>query len=399
MEGLRRDLATTPVDERRDELLVRLADGEGRTVLLYNPDNWTQTEMQNLERESPPLEGPWMRLGPAEDDDALEAYAIVLPDSLTLQVGMDADIREDAMQSMRAVFLVILMPVLLFALLGGAFMAYRALAPIRRLVEILHSVIDTGNVSTRVPEEEVRGEFGDLVRLFNRMLDRIETLVIGMHRTLDNVAHDLRTPMTRLRGRAELALQVERDPEIYREALAESVEASQAAMTMLETIMDVAEAESGTMPLHMEPVLISELIYEVIDLYQLLADDKEQALVMDVPPALEIFADRSRMRQVVANLIDNAVKYTPGGGDVHVSAEGDEREVCLRVRDTGMGITSDEIHRIWDRLYRGDRSRSQRGLGLGLSFVKAIVQAHGGRIQVQSTEGVGSVFTVRLPRR
>ena len=397
IEALRRELAAGTSDERRDELLVRLAEADGRTLLLYNPDNWTEAEVTNLERA--PAAEPWLRLGQAEDDDALEAYSVDLSGDRLLQVGMDADIREDAMESMREAFLAIVLPVLFLALIGGAFMAYRALSPIRRLADSLQAVIDTGNVSTRVPEDEVRGEFGDLVRLFNRMLGRIETLVEGMHRTLDNVAHDLRTPMTRMRGKAELALQEERDPEAYREALAESLEASATAMTMLESIMDVAEAESGTMPLRMETVNLAGVVHEVVDLYHLLADEKEQKLQVEVPSSLEIAADRSRIRQVVANLIDNAVKYTPRGGSIRVTARGEADEVVLEIRDTGIGISPDEQHRIWDRLYRGDRSRSQRGLGLGLSFVKAIVEAHGGRVAVQSSGETGSIFSVRLPSR
>lgn len=397
LPALRRELVDVPNDERREELLVRLAAPDGRTLLLYNPDAWKPAEVAQLERQAAPADAAWLSLGPAADGDVLEAFALRLPDGTVLQAGLDADLREDALTSIREVFLTIALPVLVLALVVGAFMAYRALQPVRQLVRTLHAVIDTGDIRTRVPREGVRGEFADLIYLFNRMLDRIEALVAGMRGTLDNVAHDLRTPMTRLRGRAELALQEERDVHTYREALADSLETSETVMTMLDTIMEVAEAEAGTLPLRLEPLRVSDVVNDVIELYRFVAEDEEVALHAHVPPDLVVTADRSRLRQALANLIDNAVKYTPAGGQVDVEAGTEAGGIWLRVRDTGAGISAADLPRIWDRLYRGDLSRSARGLGLGLSLVKAIVTAHGGRVEVESTPGVGSVFTVYLP--
>lgn len=397
VEALRRELVSSPSDERREELLVRLANAHGRTLLLYNPDDWKQGEIEQLERQPQRAGEAWVQLGPAEDDDALEAFTLSLSGGLVLQVGMDADLREDALESMREVFFFTALPVLILALLGGTFLAYRALQPIRHLVRTLQSVIDTGDVQTRVPTEGLRGEFAELVHLFNRMLDRIEALLAGMRGTLDNVAHDLRTPMTQLRGMAELALHAERGGETYREALADSLEASESVMTMLDTIMDVAEAEAGAMPLRLEMLRVADLVDDVVELYQFVADEKGLTVETQVPADLYLKADRNRMRQVLANLIDNAVKYTPEDGHVLVEAARNEREVLLRVRDTGIGIMPSELPRIWDRLYRGDQSRSERGLGLGLSLVKAIIAAHGGHVEVESGPGSGSTFIVHLP--
>ena len=397
IDALRRDLFTTTVDERREELLVRLADPMGKTVFIYNPDNWTAAEIRGLENQPPPADEAWIALGPAEDDDALEAFTMALSDGHVLQVGMDADLREDAMESMREVFLTIALPMLVLALMVGAFMAYRALRPIRQLVESLHAVIDTGDVRTRIPEHNVGGEFADLVHLFNRMLGRIEDLMTGMSGTLDNITHDLRTPMTRLRGQAELALQEERDAADYREALADNLEASESVIAILESIMDVAEAEAGTMPLHLEPLNVADLVRDVVELYRLVAEEKEITFEVRLPTTREIVADRSRLRQVLANLVDNAVKYTPSGGRVTVEAIESQQGVIFRIQDTGPGIKLDEIHRIWDRLYRGDQSRSERGLGLGLSLVKAVVEAHQGQVSVESQVGAGSIFTVHIP--
>lgn len=397
VDALRFSLLGPSSDERRQDLIVRLTDERRQTLLLYNPDNWKPEEVSLLVRQPPPEDEAWLPLGRAVDEDALEAFALRLHDGRILQLGIDVDPREDAMESIQEVFLVIALPVFVLALLVGGVMAYRALLPIRRLVQTLHAITDTGDVKTRVPVEGARGEFADLIHLSNQMLDRIEALVAGLHETLDNVAHDLRTPVTRLRGRAELALQEDRDAETYREALVESLEASESVERVLETIMEVAEAEAGTMPLVPETLAADTLVGDVVELYRFVAEPRGLTLDARVAPGLTLYADRSRIRRVLANLVDNAVKYTPAGGRITVEAEPQGAFVAVRVRDTGPGIPPDEQPRIWDRLYRGDQSRSERGLGLGLSLVRAIVQAHGGHVEAESQTGRGATFTVLLP--
>jgi signal transduction histidine kinase len=258
----------------------------------------------------------------------------------------------------------------------------------------------------------------ELTVLFNAMLDKIEGLVGAMRGALDNVSHDLRTPLTRLRGTAELALAGPTDSERYREALADCVEETDRVLVMLNTLMDISEAESGTMQLQREQVDIVEVVERAVELYREVAEAKGVALegvgshlsrtfraqttndevssTNDSRPRVIVAGDRARLEQVAANLIDNAIKYTPSGGRVEVSI-GRDGNAMLQVRDTGAGIPPDEMPRIWDRLFRGDRSRAERGLGLGLSLVKAIVEAHGGTVAVESQVGAGSTFTVLLP--
>jgi signal transduction histidine kinase len=240
-------------------------------------------------------------------------------------------------------------------------------------------------------------EINELIVLFNQMLAKIETLIAGMKDALDNVAHDLRTPVARLRGMAEQALRSDTDSAGYREALADCLEESERVMTMLNVLMDISEAETGMMKLSLEDVNLSGLIEEVIDLYGYVAEDKSVTLAANAPTDLCLRADRTRLRQVLANLVDNAIKYTSSGGRVEIEAIQKEQQVVLLVKDNGVGIPVDEIPRIWDRLYRGDKSRAERGLGLGLSVVKAVVQAHQGQVKASLDPRGGSLFSLYLP--
>jgi len=193
-----------------------------------------------------------------------------------------------------------------------------------------------------------------------------------------------------------MALAGEPDAERYREALADCVEESDRVLVMLNTLMDISEAESGAMQLRREPVRLADVVARAVDLYHDVADAKGVVLSADLASDVVVDADRTRLEQVAANLIDNAVKYTPSGGRVDVEVRKGSEGAQLVVRDTGPGIPGDELPRIFDRLFRGDRSRAERGLGLGLSLVKAVVEAHGGTVKVDSEPGRGAAFTVIL---
>jgi signal transduction histidine kinase len=337
------------------------------------------------------------------DPSRVELESGVLPDGTLVEVGKSSEEREALLARFRAVLGMVTLIVVTIALAGGWMATQSALYPIRRLSQTVNEIIATGRTDARVPQRgppDSRDAIDQLTLHFNTMLDKIAGLVDAMHASLDNVSHDLRTPLARLRGTAELALAGPPDIDRYREALADCVEESDRMLAMLNALMDISEAESGTMQLQRQPVDLFEVVRRAADLYADAAEAKGLTLVLEPPPEgapIIVSGDRPRLEQVAANLIDNAVKYTPAGGRIEAGVSREEEMAILRVADTGAGIAPEEQHRIWDRLFRGDRSRTERGLGLGLSLVKAIVQAHGGTATVQSEPGRGSTFAVSLP--
>ena len=398
IDALRNKILSDKRSAKRNSFFVRVAGPAGNTVFLNKPDEWADFNFQGIGTTTVNGKERWTSVASSDDENALDIASIRLHDDNILQVGKSTEGREELLENFRTLFSSILVPTILIGFIGGQLLSLRALRPIRRLSNTVRSVIETGKTDLRIASENTKDEIDELVILFNKMLEKIEVLIKGMKEALDNVAHDLRTPMMRLRGIAEMALQPEEKLGTCQEALSDCLEESERVLTMMNTLMDISEAETGTLRLDLQPVDISILLENVVELYRYVAEDKNISLHTNCPSDLCVCADPNRIRQVLGNLLDNAVKYTPSGGRVEVKAYLRQHQVAILVKDTGTGISPEEIPKIWDRLYRGDKSRSQRGLGLGLSLVKAIVQAHGGEVEVSSQPGNGSLFAVYLPQ-
>jgi signal transduction histidine kinase len=371
LAALSEAVATDRLAGRTEGLVVRITGVTGQAVFASIP-------------------GSWEALG-------FEVASARLPDGTVFEVGKSSEARADILARFRAGAALAFAAVVLFALAGAALATRTALRPLRRLTSVLHGIVRTGQVSSRV---EVRGDgdaLDDLGRLANEMLDRIEALLSGMRGSLDNVAHDLRTPLQRLRARAENALREGESLEVLRTALTECIEECDRVAAMLTTLMDISEAETGAMALHREALDVRGLLHETAGLYEDAAEEKGISIAVDAPADLTLTGDRTRLRQALANLVDNGVKYTPRGGHIWLRGRREGERVVLECADDGGGVAPDDLPRIWDRLYRGDRSRSERGLGLGLSLVRAIAHAHGGEARALSAPGQGATFRLELP--
>jgi signal transduction histidine kinase len=381
-----------------EPFLIHLTGSKGNRVFLHIPEDWSEAgfDIEQVEESVYTKDKEWRYLRGGGENE-YEIMSLSTSDGSRLEFGQQINERENLLRRIRNVYLVAIVPIILFAYLGGIFVADRALNPVRQLINTLNSIVGSGKVDVRVPAGQTDKLYRELILLFNTMLEKIEALMNGMRNVLDNVAHDLRTPMTRLRGTAEMALESEEGGVVLREALEGCVEESERILIMLNTLMDVSEAETGAMKLEEEQMNVAPLIEDVVELYSYVAEEKGVSVHTGFPKELYLRGDRNWIRQVLANLLDNAIKYTPSGGRIDIEAFRREQDVAITVKDTGVGISAEELDKIWERLYRGDKSRSQRGLGLGLSLVKAIVGAHRGYVEVTSEPGAGSVFSVYLP--
>ncbi len=389
-EFVRRD-----TEEEDLEYFVRVLDQSGAELLTIAPAGWERVPRQEMDAQA--QEGTQWRLVTAAGGGVYEFGARRLHSGAMLIVGADARQREELLRQFQHIFLGITASVVLMGVVAGTVLANRTLAPIRDLIATVRS-IQAGSMDARVPTRgTAEDELDELANLFNAMLGRINTLIQGMRDALDNVAHDLRTPLTRAKAVVETALQSNLDARGLREALMDCAEENERIRTTLNTLMDISEAETGTMSLDIRPTDVSRLIRESADVYEYLAQEKGLELVTQAPEGLMAAVDAGRVRQVLANLLDNAIKYSAPGTVVSVHGRMLDGRVTVTVEDQGEGIAEEDMPRIFERLYRGDKSRTRRGLGLGLSLVQAVLKAHGGEIRVDSQVGRGSRFTFTLP--
>jgi signal transduction histidine kinase len=377
-------------------LFVRLIGPDSRVNWTKVPEAWSEEDIQRVPVADPGATAASLRVAqdPARD-------IVVVPRALTngglLQVARTADNRDALLAPLRGTMMMAGVVSVALSAAAGIWLSWRATRPVREVAATARRIVRTGDLSARVTSRGGSDDVADLVHQFNTLLERNAALIGAMRETLDNVAHDLRTPLTRLRAGAEAAL-TEENTTTARQALVECIEESDRIRRMLELLLDVSAAESGILRLVPEAIEAQDVLRGVADLFAIVADEKGTQLEWDVTPGTVVSADPARLRQILANLVDNALKYTPAGGRVWLQASrGNDGSAVFTVADNGPGVPAGEREKIWRRLYRSDHSRSQRGLGLGLSIVKALVEAHGGSVGVDERPGGGACFRVTLP--
>jgi signal transduction histidine kinase len=276
---------------------------------------------------------------------------------------------------------------------GGLFMTRNMLARVEAVNRTSERII-RGDLSQRVPLTGSGDEFDQLAANLNNMLDRIERLMLGMRQVTDNIAHDLRTPLARLRARLEVTLLERPDVNRYGEALHETIAEADRLLGTFNALLSIAEAEAGARRESMAMVDLAEIARSVAELYEPVADEKGLALTVEAEPGIAVQGDRHLLSQAVANLLDNALKYTPKGA-VSLTVRRAGNRARLEVADTGPGIPADRRDAVFDRFVRLEGSRSTPGNGLGLSLVRAVAKLHGGEAWLEdNTPGLKAIVTV-----
>ncbi len=317
-------------------------------------------------------------------------------------VGVRPETAELGLEQTFSTFLLILPFGVLAAYAIGSLVARRALGPVDQITREVREITDGTSLHRRLPSSMVKDELGRLADTLNQMIGRLERSFTALRRFTADASHELKTPLTVLKAGVERALTTPKMPPESLAALEEAMDEINRMTELVDALLTLARADEGLVVLHQEPVDLRALILETEETGELLAEPAGIAVSADAPvdPVI-VPVDGSRIRQLVMNLLTNAVKYTPAGGRVRLWLERDDGRVRFGVSDTGIGIAPGDLPHIFDRFWRADSARTRTGerpgVGLGLAICKWIAEAHGGTIDVQSRPGRGTTFSVTLP--
>ena len=336
-----------------DRMFARVIHGDGTFVFLSRKNDSQRLKSAVLDLPAT-VEAPRINIGG-------EVWSVsnrsVDDTGAHMLVGKDVNSGELTLKRLREAIIMVFFPAILTGALGSAFLSYRALQPVRAVSGAMRDIVGTGDLSHRVAPISHRGEMNEIVDLFNQVLDKNQQLVAAMRDSLDNVAHDFRTPLTRLHITVERSLGGDATPEELRETLIDCLEQSEHLDRLLWVLMEISFARSGVMNLRLERFSLSELIRGVVELYELVAEEKGITIDAEIGQEWMIRADKIRMGQVLANLVDNAIKFTTRGMSILIEVERDGEMGRVAVKDAGSGIPEKDLPFIWDRLYRTESSR------------------------------------------
>ena len=400
MVGFWRELQQEAQADGSDQILFRLYTEDGSMLRNTDDGTWSEYEAPDDLAETLQLNpDPILSTVRMEDHEfpARTVYGIVSDDngSLILQITESLEERADVLEIFRLSFMISLPFLVLLSLLSSWLMARQSLSGVQ-LVTNTAINISNGALSERVSLDDQGTEIDRLAATFNSMLDKIQLLIRGMREINDNIAHDLKSPLSRIRGLAESTLTGEHDEAQYQQLAGSTIEECDRLLHLINTMLDLAETEAGLVH-NMETVNLTELINDACELYQALAAENNIELNSQVNQQMLINGNKQFLQRLIGNLLDNAIKYTADGGKVTIDDEVVGNDVLIKIADTGVGISSDDLPNIFQRFYRCDMSRSKPGTGLGLSLALAIAKAHLGNISVKSRVEQGTEFTVKLP--
>lgn len=381
-----------------NSFFIRVVSPRGDVVFFYYPKGHDKFDYKILDRYLS-QEKNYFLIDNKAGAPRWHVVSVPLESDLFLQVGTNGNSGQILHQRLRDSVFKASIPFVFLCLLFGYFITDRSIRPIKNLLSTLREIMKTGQLSRRVKISKNRTDLEELGFLFNQILERNENLLEGMRNTLDHVAHDLKTPMTRFRASIESTLSTENPTkEQLTKSLHDCMEESEDILRTLNTLMDVAEAETGVIQLQTQEIQLAQLFKKLCELYEFVAEEKGVQVIYCHDNDLTIKADEVRLQQALANLLDNAIKYNKQNGYVHIHAYKHNSKIRISIKDSGIGIESKEQEKVWRRMYRVDSSRHTKGLGLGLNLVEAIVKAHNGKIILESKAGYGAEFIVELPQ-
>lgn len=391
---LRDELNRQAASHQRRHLFVQLLDGRGAVVWS---SKWSPSD-DVLPAGAAAFDAP-----ATSGEFRFICREVIRPDGslLTVRVGCSLERYRSELEHFTCTLLEVALLLLLVAPVGGYLLALRATRPVARIIATTARLNPT-HLDERLP---IRGTGDELDRLsvtINSFLDRIAAYLRQSREFTANAAHELRSPLTAVQSSLEIALNVDRTTEEYKEVLSVLLEECGQMRVLVNQLLLLSEGDAGRLRAHPGPVRLDQLVSRSAEMFRAVAEAAGVELAAHRLEPVVIQGDGHRLWQMVNNLIDNAVKFTPAGGRVSLSLAlgGDGRECVLEVADTGTGIAPQDLPHIFERFYQGDKARDRkapsRGLGLGLSICQAVVQAHGGTIEVASTPGRGTTFTVRL---
>ncbi len=315
-------------------------------------------------------------------------------------IGTSYSDNERTLRDYTWIFVGVIPGALLLGSLLGYFMAGRALTPVRAVAQAAQAISGT-NLSMRIPSRDAGDELDYLILTFNRMIERLQESFEQMRQFSADVSHELRTPITAIRGQLEVALFTAETTDQYREAMFNALTDIDRLSQIVRALLLLSQAESGQLVLQKARLNLCEVVDDLVEQFQIPAEAAGVSLTAELPAECVAEVDRVQIERMITNLLSNALKFTPEGGEVKVSLRMEEDEIQLAVKDTGRGIPTEYLPHIFDRFYRvpgkGTAPGPEQGLGLGLSFVLWIAKAHEGRVEVASTLGKGTCFTIHLP--
>ncbi len=330
------------------------------------------------------------------DHRARILYAFVARNAI-LQTGITMESQSRLLSAFKRVFMVAMGFIVGFSALSGWFLLHKALSRVDTITRTVRGITGS-SLQKRVPVTGSKDELDHLATTFNEMLDRMESLVSGIREMGDNMAHDLKSPVTRIRGVAEMTLLQGESLEEYHAMAASTIEEADRLLDMINTMLVISRTRAGQGGFHFESLDLTRMVQEACDLFAPVAEDRDIAFSCHVPGRFEVSADKDMLQRAFSNLLDNAIKYTGSGGQIFVEmVRKEDSHVGVQVTDTGPGIPAELHERIFHRFFRAESSRTSPGSGLGLSFARAIIREHGGDIHVSSQPGHGACFTLTLP--